>query len=169
MPLTENAEQLIRKSLEDIANGKKVRSAIIGNLTTAQLTEINKERAARKLPPINGKIFFVGRHVYKSRISENGYTIDDVVDQIVSGMSDKSVVKISYSRTALQNETVRDDRYGNKIRDRIALECTARNPLAELLSVIPIGDKVRPCDLKKQTKEAASMRPLDPNLTDSPG
>src|SRR5690242_8649315 len=99
MPLYDNAESLIRRNLEEIAKGNKVQSVLIGTLSDKQLTEINEFRAQEDLPALSGEIFFIGRHVHRSRILQNGYTIEDVVDQIVSGMNSESAVLVSETRT----------------------------------------------------------------------
>lgn len=94
MPLSaEGAPPLIRANLEDVQNGKRVRPVVIGTLTDAQLDAINEHRLAHNpSPPIVAEVVFIGSHIYNSRIIGDGYTIDDVVDQIASGMDTAAVV-----------------------------------------------------------------------------
>ena len=152
MPLYSNAVKLIRANLEAIANGKQVRAVAIGFLTQKQLDGINSERASRKLPPIVAKVLFVGGHAYKSRVKKDGYTIDDMIDQIVSAMSEESVLDTENYMSAIINPTQREDRYGNKVRDKVVLECSMKHPKAELYSVVATGDKVKPKDFAKKQK-----------------
>ena len=86
MPLYANGAQLVRLNLEEIGKGNRVRVVAIGELTAAQLLAFNTVRAALNLPPIRAEILFLGRHVYNSRIANDGYTIDDVLDQITSAL-----------------------------------------------------------------------------------
>ncbi|MGO9127961.1 MAG: hypothetical protein ACLP6G_24110 [Terriglobales bacterium] len=74
----------------------------------------------------------------------DGYTIEDVIQQITSAMDEKAVVQVSSKMTLLKNETAREDGYGNWVTDKAIFECTSRHPRPELFSVIPAGDKTRP-------------------------
>lgn len=71
---------------------------------------------------------------------KNGYSIDDVLDQIQSALAEQAKLIPTHRSTVLQNHTNRIDRYGNVVHDEAVLECTARNPRAQLYSVIPKGD-----------------------------
>jgi hypothetical protein len=90
------------------------------------------------------EVVFLGGHIYESRVVRDGYTIDDVIVQIESGMDSGSVVLKAPSMTAMENPSPRADRYGNTVRDRIVFECTARHPRPELYSVVPKGDALKP-------------------------
>jgi hypothetical protein len=90
------------------------------------------------------EVVFLGRHVYTSRALRDGYTIEDIIDQIAGAMDAASVILQSPFMTAMENPNPRADRYGNSVRDRIILECTARYPRPELYSVIPKGDVHKP-------------------------
>ncbi len=125
----------------------------VGSFTPAQLAAINDYRNKHELPPISGEIFFVGRHLYESRILQDGYTIEDVLDQIVSAFDSGSVAVGSQKLTAIRNPEKRADRYGNHVRDEVAFECWKHNPKAQLYSVIPRGDDNKPSKMK----EAASL------------
>ncbi len=94
MPLHQNAIGLIHSNLEVLQRGERVKPIVIGTLTDVQLRVINHERAARThpLPPVIAEVLFMGRHIYKSRIERDGYTIDDVLIQIESAMDSGSVV-----------------------------------------------------------------------------
>ena len=86
----------------------------------------------------------MGQHIYNSRIVGDGYTIEDVPDQIASAMAADAVVLDTSPMTGLESPAPRTDRYGNQVRDRLVLECTARHPRPELFSVIPKGDRNKP-------------------------
>ncbi|WP_293730808.1 hypothetical protein [uncultured Actinobacillus sp.] len=53
---------------------------------------------------------------------------------------------LSNRATALENPHQRHDGYGNLVNDRAILELTAKKPRAELFSVIPKGDSIKPND-----------------------
>ena len=144
MPLYANGAQLIRLNLEEIGKGNRVRLVAIGQLTTVQLASFNAVRAALNLPPISAEILFMGRHIHKSRIAGDGYTIDDVLDQITSALDATAEVHASAKMNAVQNPQHRKDKHGNAVLDRGVLECTARHPRPELFSVIPLGDTIKP-------------------------
>jgi len=166
MPLHDNARELIRANLEQFDPKIKVKVAAveIGTLTDAQLAAINAQQDANGLPRSTREIVFHGWHVYKSRIIRDRYTIDDVVDQIVSAMSDNSVVQATEYMTAMENPVPREDRYGNIVNDRVVFECSARHPRPELFSVVPKGDRIKP----GQSDGAAIAAPSKPS-GDSPG
>ena len=117
---------------------------MIGSLTEAQLAAINVFRASEGFPPVVSDVVFIGKHIYQSRIVKDGYTIEDVVEQIAGGMQSNAVVLVGESMTAMENPNARPDRYGNLVKDRIVLECTARHPRPELFSVVPKGDTNKP-------------------------
>jgi hypothetical protein len=144
MPLSANARNLIRANLEEIQNGGKVRPIVIGSLTVAQLTAINTSREADGQPPMVAEVVFFGAHVYRSRVLGDGYTIEDIIDQITSAMDNGSVVISTSHLTAMENPNRRADRYGNQVRDRAVFECAARHPRPELYSVMPKGDVNKP-------------------------
>ena len=58
----------------------------IGVLSEDQLIQINDFRSASGFPPIIATVVFIGKHIYKSRVVGDGYTIDDVLEQIESAM-----------------------------------------------------------------------------------
>src|SRR6266699_3084882 len=144
MPLFEDATDVIRANLERIRDGHKVHIVPIGTLTEEQLGVINAGRFVQKLNPIIAEVVFVGGHIYKSRIARDGYTIEDVIDQISSAMDEAAEVLDALYMTIIQNPNGRTDRYGNLVRDRAILECSTRHPRAELFSIIPKGDTINP-------------------------
>jgi hypothetical protein len=93
------------------------------------------------------KCFFVGWHIFKSRVLRDGYTILDVIEQIESALAGQAVVGY---QTFLENPILRRDRYGNTVKDRAIRECSVRHPKPELFSVIPKGDKIKPQKQKGQ-------------------
>ena len=88
MPLYENAFDLMRANFERIARGDKPPGIVIGTLTVEQLDAFNGMRAAHQppLPPVTAEVLFYGRHLYRSRVVRDGYTVEDVLDQIASAM-----------------------------------------------------------------------------------
>ncbi|WP_235423327.1 hypothetical protein, partial [Enterobacter hormaechei] len=80
---------------------------------------------------------------YNSRTAD-GYTVDDIIEQIISAMSDSSELLRTVKGTVLENKIKRDDGYGNMVNDRAVLELTSRKPRSELYSVIPRGDVNKP-------------------------
>jgi len=146
MPLFGNAAAFIRANLVAIQNGQKAKAVVIGTLTERQLQAINQHRMARNatLPPVVDEVIFIGSHIYKSRIERDQYTIDDVIEQILSAMSEESALVGSLPMQAIENPRVRTDRMGNAINDRAIFECMSRHPRPELFSVIPKGDRIKP-------------------------
>jgi hypothetical protein len=92
MPLFANAPALIRTNLEKIRDGHRAELVEIGSLTQDQLTEINALRSEQGLSPISAEVVFIGKHVYASRIVKDGYTIEDVIEQIASAMQSDAQV-----------------------------------------------------------------------------
>jgi len=145
MPLYQDAKYLLRANLEAIERGERVRAVTVGELTEAQFVAINAYRSSSDLPKLeNPEIVFLGKHLYKSRVTEDGYTIDDVIDQIANALAKTSVVHLNPKMSALKAAVPRADRYGNFVRDMAILELTQRKPRAELFSVIPKGDTNKP-------------------------
>lgn len=131
-----------------IASGERAPVIEIGALTHAQFTIVNSARTALGLPEIReNAIVFLGRHLFNSRAAD-GYTIDDMIEQIESSLDENSVVLIQPRMTAMENPNRRADQYGNSVNDRAIFEATARKPRIELFSVIPKGDAVKPINVK---------------------
>ena len=144
MPLGLNALQIMRVNLDQIRAGQRVELVTIGLLTPEQHACINAFRAVEGLPEITAEVVFIGNHIYRSRIADDGYSIEDVLDQIASALDVASVVLKSGKMTAMENPNPRADRYGNRVKDRAVFECSARHPRPELFSVVPKGDLRKP-------------------------
>jgi hypothetical protein len=144
MPLFNEALALIRANLEELQKGGRPKIVLVGTLSVVQLDAINQERKSHGIPPTNGEVVFLGRHIYQGRIVRDGYTVDDVVDQIASGMDSAAVVRQATAMTAMENPFPRKDRYGNSVRDRIIFEGSLRHPRLELFTVVPKGDRIKP-------------------------
>jgi hypothetical protein len=144
MPLIENARKLILKNLFKVHRGRKAWPVVIGSLTSAQLADLNAERQRRGFEPMIGQVVFVGQHIYDSRVKEDGYSFNDVIDQIYSALDQTAVFSESPKMSGLVSSIERADAYGNRIIDNGVLECSMRFPRPELYSVIPKGDHKKP-------------------------
>lgn len=149
MPLSPGAVDLIRQNLLIVQDGKKPPLVAIGTITAEQCAALNAIRSTHGFPPVTGEVIFAGRHIYKSRVHQDGYTIDEVVEQITSAMSAAAVVNTPNVRnprpmTGMRNPNGRTDRRGNTIHDEAVFECTTHHPRPELFSVIPKGDTIKP-------------------------
>lgn len=144
MPLSANARDLMRTNLEQIRNGEKAHLIVIGSLTDAQLTALNALRAAEGFSELTADVVFIGKHIYQSRVAKDGYTIEDVLDQIESAMQVGAAILNTEKMTAIESPAPRADRYGNQVTDRGVFECTARHPRPELYGVVPKGDTIKP-------------------------
>lgn len=142
MPLYTNALELIRSNLEQLRDGERPKFVAIGKLTDQQLLVINQKQEQAGMPTVQcNEILYMGRHHYNSRAIKDGYTIDDLLKQIESALSESSIVE---NNKVLKSITLRDDGYGNKVEDRAVFEMTAKRPKMELFSVIPKGDNNKP-------------------------
>jgi hypothetical protein len=144
MPLYIGARSLIRANLQALKEGRRAPIIAIGVLTDRQRDAINEKRVGSGWKPVEAEILFVGRHIYQSRVRRDGYTLDDVVDQIANALDAVALVVAPSKMTAIENPNVRSDGYGNQVRDRAIFECSARHPKVELFSVIPRGDVRKP-------------------------
>ena len=140
MPLYADGLRRIRHNLVQAQSGLRPRTVKIGFFTPEQLTQINEARAARGFLLLLPEIVFHGAHLYKSRCVRDGYTIDQVLEQIQSAFSDSSEVNFSASSSIMRNPNRRMDHNGNLVHDEAVFECTGRYPHADLFSVIPKGD-----------------------------
>jgi hypothetical protein len=146
MPLYPHAIDLIRANLDQISKGYKVKPVAIGTLTAEQLNAMNQHRKEHNpnLEPVVAEVLFFGSHIYQSRCVRDGYTLDDVIDQIVSAMDSASILVGNLPMQAIENPNLRADRYGNQVHDRAIFECMSRHPRPELFSIMPKGDRNRP-------------------------
>jgi hypothetical protein len=142
-----NAVHLIRTNLETIQSGGRARAVAIGTLTDVQRDAINAHRLGHNpnLQPIVSEVVFVGSHIHRRRIVSDGYTIEDVIAQIVSAMAHDAEFRGGIPMQTISSIHPRTDRLGNRaVKDQAVFECTARRPSAELYSVIPKGDRIKP-------------------------
>jgi hypothetical protein len=159
MGLNQDAENLIRSNLELAANWfalertARPRQPIvrIGELSEAQLTTINQQRQEEELPPVVAAVLFDGRHLYKSRCLEDGYSIDEVIEMIFVAFNDEARVASGWS-TVLISPTTRVNKAGKIVRDEAVFECQGKLPHPELLSVVPRGDGKDHSKKKKATR-----------------
>jgi len=159
MPLLPNARDKLRVNLQKISVGKKVKPVLIGHLTEPQLAGVNSFLVEKGFSPVSNDVVFRGEHVYDSRINKDGYSIDDVIEQITNGMDANSVPIKEHIMSAIRNETERTDRFGRAVRDTIVFRCAGRSQ-PELYSVIPKGD-ICPTDRKKLEAETNEATPVD--------
>lgn len=142
MPLYENALEIIRSNLEQLQTGERPKFQAIGKLTEEQLMLINQKQAEKGLPIVQcNEIVYMGKHHFESRVKKDGYAIDDLLKQIESALSESSLVQ---NNKVLESAMLRNDGYGNLVRDRAVFEMTAKRPRMELFSVIPKGDDKKP-------------------------
>jgi hypothetical protein len=145
MPLYDNATYLIRANLEECERGGRVRAVVIGHFTQAQYKTINAYRETVGLPRLESpEIVLIGSHLFRSRVTRDGYTIDDVMLQIEYALADTALVIPTSKMTATRSVTLRADGYGNEVLDEAVYKLTQRKPRAELFSVVPKGDKIKP-------------------------
>lgn len=145
MPLFPGAIDDIRAQLIKIQTGERVPVIHVGALLPEQVEQLNSFRRSSGLVEIAENLVFVGRHIFNSRIVKDGYSIEDVCIQVESALHPASLVHITpRGSTIIQSPTHRDDGYGNQVRDEVVFELTGRNPLVEIFSVIPKGDKIKP-------------------------
>jgi len=112
----------------------------IGFFTPEQLFCINEARTLRGLSALLPEIVFHGLHLHKSRCVGDGYSIEQVLEQIKSALSEGSKVDFTPPSSLLRNLQERTDHNGKPVYDEAVFECTSRYPYAELFSVIPKGD-----------------------------
>jgi hypothetical protein len=151
--LLSGAELALRNQLlaiqKCISLGQKIALPRIqlADLTQNQFSEINIGRIQTNRPPLTTlRLEYDGRHHYESR-TKDGYTIDDIVTQIITVLDSNSIV-IKEQRhpqyVNLKSSNDRADGYGNLVRDVAAFNVSSRNPTTELYSVIPQGDVRKP-------------------------
>jgi hypothetical protein len=141
LPLFADGLKKIHSNLLQVQSGKRPKLARVGTFTEGQLIEINATRASMKFEPLHSLFLFSGKHLYKSRCVDNGYSIEEILVQVESALSGLSIVRMSGPSAVLRNPEKRADLHGNLVHDEAVFECTAQFPYAELFSVIPKGDK----------------------------
>lgn len=139
--------ELIEENLRQLDAGKKASRVLVGTLTPTQLSMLNEKRSSLGFPLVSGEMFFIGSHIYDSRCKRDNYSVDDVLAQLKGALSDSSIIQIRSGgrSTILQSTEYRKDAYENEfVIDEVIFECTSKNPLIEIYSVIPKGDKNKP-------------------------
>jgi hypothetical protein len=144
MPLYLDHEERIRFNLDEIHSGHRPQIIPIGFFTEKQFTDINLAREEYDLHQLEtNEILFMGRHVYKSR-TDDGYTLENIVEQIVSALHETSIAVVTQRMSCTRSTIARADGYGNFVYDQAVFEMSNRKPRAELYSVIPKGDAIKP-------------------------
>jgi hypothetical protein len=143
MPLYADGLKKIRRNLLQVQAGQKPWVAKVGFFTPEQMNKINEARTAMGFPALRPEIKFHGSHLYDSRCVKNPYTIDQVLEQIQSAMSDVSVVDPSRPSVVIRNPNKRVDHNGIAVNDEAVFECSGRHPFADLYSVVPVGDGLK--------------------------
>ncbi|PRG17972.1 hypothetical protein [Burkholderia multivorans] len=141
-PLKDGALKDACGLLEALARGDRPRPIDIGNLTPEQFEAINKARAQLNMPEFSSPdVYYRGTHHYNSRVTEQvpPYSIDDMLQQIDSGMSAQSRVVMGGRSPVLENPTPRVNESGVPVRDQAVLNY-GRGGQPELFSVVPKGD-----------------------------
>lgn len=118
-----------------------------------QLVDMNAMREKVGQPPLEAIIVCNGKHLYKSRCTKDGYSIDEVVEQVEIAFDRANEVANAGWATVLRSTTDRFNEEGNAIRDELVFECSAKQPNASLFSVIPRGDGRGPVAKKKPLEE----------------
>ena len=170
MPLLAQAIQLVRSNLEEVSRNVRVSLVTIGHLHPAQFADLNRYRSGHGLHELeSNEIVFLGKHIHGSRIVKDGYSIDDVLAQIAAAIANTSTVHVGPRMSALHSTVVRADGYGNTVLDQAIFEMTARKPRAELFSVIPKGDAMKPSRLQPTAQNAKSPPEGELPTEDAPG
>ncbi|MDR8526219.1 hypothetical protein [Shewanella fidelis] len=151
MPFNYAIKDQLLQQIQAKIDGQRVPIIEIGSLTEKQHEDINKFRIENGIPPlIDPSILYMGRHHVESRNGRDGYNAEDILTQIIYALDESSIIPKSSRQTLIRSIKPRDDGYGNKVTDTGVLELTSRKPKAELYSVIPKGDTVKPIDLKQK-------------------
>lgn len=141
-PLKPGALGEARTLLEALQRGDRAKPIDIGSLTPEQFQAINDARGQFGMPQFESPdVFYKGTHHYNSRVTQQDppYSIDDLLQQIQSGMSDQSVVTTGGRSPVLQNPVPRINESGASVNDAAVLNSSPSGK-PELFSVIPRGD-----------------------------
>lgn len=82
VPLYKDGLKKIRKSLELVASGQWSPYEKVGKFTANQLEAFNAIREKEGRKPIEEVIVCNGKHLYASRCIKDGYSIDEVMEQV---------------------------------------------------------------------------------------
>ena len=107
VPLYHDAIARIRDNLEKLSKGEKAPMIAIGNFSPIQFGDINAARRDLGLHELEiNEIVFIGRHLFNSR-SADGYSIDDIIDQIENAMSADSIAVVSPRMSCIRRQAAR--------------------------------------------------------------
>jgi hypothetical protein len=158
--LLPGADCLIREQLRRIEvawqGGERIKPGriVIAQLTTTQFEALNRLRAATNRPPLPGvSVNLDGRHFFESRRIGDGYTIEDMLEQVISALDSDSVARVERRHPQYVNMVSRRPRvdgYGNLVTDAAVFNADSRAQVTELFSVIPHGDARKPAGQKKR-------------------
>jgi hypothetical protein len=143
MPLFADGLKKIRRNLVLLAAGQRPAYVRIGYFTAEQVNQINRERSKAGFVALNAVIVFQGKHLYESRIVSDGYSVEEVLEQIQSAFVQDAELNFQPPSSVMRNAVKRKDRRGFMVNDEVIFECTSRHPFAALFSVIPRGDGKR--------------------------
>lgn len=153
MPFYHHQKEQLLKQIQDLIDGKRAPVIVIGTLTEAQHSAINRGRELLEYPPLESpEVLYMGKHHVNSRHGKDGYTADDILQQIIHILEVEVDIPVTKRQTKMVSKTKRQDAYGNTIEDIGILELMSRKPKAELFSVIPKGDDIKPINIQKQKK-----------------
>lgn len=153
MPFYHHKKEELHSQIKSLINGDRVPVIEIGYLTQEQHDAINQGRSALDYPPLESpKILYLGKHHVGSRHGKDGYNADDILEQIMHILDTEVDIPITPRQTKMVSKTSRLDAYGNTIIDTGILELMSRRPKAELYSVIPKGDNIKPNQFLAQKK-----------------
>lgn len=155
MPLFADGLKKTRKALELAAANRWSPYQNIGFFTPDQLADMNAMRQKIGQPPLEATIVCNGKHLYDSRCTKDGYSIDEVVEQVEIAFNRASEASNQGWSTVLRSTSDRFNEEGNAIRDELVFECSAKHPNASLFSVIPRGDGRGPSAKKKAPRRGA--------------
>jgi hypothetical protein len=155
MPLHADGKARILLQLQRLERGEQVSVVEIGRLSDEQFAALCRLKAELDHPiPESPELVYKGKHHFDSRVVRDGYQIEDLALQIESALAFDSVIEIERHMTAIVSVHLRDDGYGNMVKDRVILELQQRKPRGEVYSAIPKGDRGGP---KKQKDPRGSF------------
>lgn len=133
-----------RGLLEAVSHGEKVKPIDLAKLTDAQLAKLNEYRAVLGQPLFTTPdAIYRGTHHLESRGVKNPNSIDELLAQLESGLSDNSRVILERAGPALKNPIKRTTEFGDAVNDKAVL-IAGRGNVPEVQSIIPIGDRFGP-------------------------
>ncbi|WP_103035311.1 hypothetical protein [Castellaniella caeni] len=139
-PVRPGAVNELRGLLEALQRGERAKPVDVGVLTPQQFQQLNAMRQANGQPELaTPNLIYKGRHHLESR-SKDGYSIDELLKQIESGLSADSIVTQTRRNPVLVNPNVRMNESGSLVNDTAVIN-GQMDGRGELFSVIPKGDR----------------------------